>query len=118
MAREIYEIRLKNNLVPSTSASEALEAFNVQAGVDTLTEDETDIRVAVQEEHAVKLFVMAKTLYDTDKFEYEEIAGAIFSLAVSLGYYASASAVAECVTTWVERFYEMPNSDFQEWLLG
>lgn len=117
MARGIYEIKLKDNLFPALSAAEALEMCH-STTTGALLENETEINCIVKEEHVVKLFILAKTMYDTEKFECNEVESAVCALAQELGYYSKAAEVANCILSYVERFDEMTLSDLEEWIIG
>ena len=118
MVRAIYEVRLKENYFPALSGAEALHMQNSFTS-GNLQEEDVDIRVAVTAEHTVKMFLLCKTMYDMDKFDFKEIWSAIKALAVEMGYFAEAEKLADMVTTWTERISEdMTLQEFQEWLIG
>ena len=116
MAKELYEIKLKERYYPASSVDEALE---VQCNGDLetcLSEDNYDVSVAVEEEHTMKLFVLAKTMQDTERYVYNEVEAAICALAKELGYVKNYAEVADCVLTWVDRFDDMSLEELEEWL--
>lgn len=116
MAKELYEIKLKERYYPASSAAEALE---VQCNGDLkncLFEDDYEVSVVVKEEHTMKLFVLAKTMQDTEKYEYNEVEAAICALARELGYVKNYAEVTDCILTWVDRFDDMPLEELEEWL--
>ena len=116
MARGIYEITLKGRFVPALSIEEAL--LMQDSEFTQLMEENVDVKVIVKEEHTVKLFILAKAMYDTEKFECSEVRAAVCALAKEMGYEDNCDEVADCVITYVERFDEMSSSDLEEWLLG
>ena len=118
MVRAIYEIKLKESYFPAMSGAEALHMHNsVTSG--TLQEEDLDIKVAVNAEDTLKLFLLCKTMYDMEKFTFKEVWSAVKSLAVEMGYFASAEKLADTVTTWTERLAEdMTLQEFQEWLIS
>lgn len=118
MARGIYEIKLKDNFFPALSEEEALEMQNNGNCRAHLVDDEVEVTKIVSEEHTVKLFLLAKTMYDTEKFEYNEVESAVNALARELGYYNISSEVTDCVIKWVERFEDMALSELEEWIIG
>ena len=118
MAREIYEIKLKDCFIPALSEEDALEIKNINNSCGCLTADDVRVGVLVNEEHTMKLFLLAKSMSDTEKFECNEIEAAVGALALQLGYYNNYDEVAECVVTWVERFADMTMSDLEEWIIG
>ena len=116
MAKELYEIRLKERDYPASSVAEALD---IQCNGDmksALSEDDYEVSVVVKEEHTMKLFILAKTMQDTEKFEYDEVKAAVCALARELGYQKNYGEVADCILTWVDRFTEMPLEELQDWL--
>lgn len=117
MARGIYEVKLKERYFPAISAEDALEMQN-NGTTGALLENETEVTCIVKEEHTMKLFLLAKTMNDTEKFEFNEVESAVCALARELGYYNTYAEVANCVLTWVERFDEMTLSDLEEWIIG
>lgn len=116
MAKELYEIKLKERYYPASSVDEALE---VQCGGDLetcLSEDDYEVSVVVKEEHTMKLFVLAKVMQDMERYVYNEIEAAICALARELGYVKNYAEVADCVLTWVDRFDDMSLEELEEWL--
>lgn len=118
MAREIYELKLKDRFFPALSAADALEMHMNGDRHNALTEEAVEVGVIVKGEHTMKLFILAKTMYDTEKFEWNEVGAAVCALARELGYYKNAAEVANCVLTWVERFEDMTLSELEEWIIG
>lgn len=117
MAKSIYKIQLKEDLFPAVSAAEALEIQNNGNSFGVLQEDEVVVTPIVGEESTIKLFMLAKTMYDMEKYTYQEIKSTLTALACQMGYWKDSEQIAETVTTWVERFDELPADEFQEWLL-
>lgn len=118
MARRIYKIKLKENLFPALSEAEALEMQNNGNCRNILSEDEVMVSICVPEADTVKMFLLAKTMYDMEKFTYQEVAAAVRSVAMELGHWDIAQDVADIIITWVERFDEVSAEEFQEWLIG
>lgn len=118
MARGMYEIKLKQNLFPELSKADALDTFNMDGGYAGLKEEDVEINLVVQEEHTMKLFVLAVTMYDTDRFTYKEIETSVCALARELGYFFNADDIADVVMRWVERLDGMTLSEVEEWLIG
>ena len=117
MARAIYEIKLKERYVPARSESDAFDTHvNVSEFVGT--KEDVEIKMVVQDEHALKLFVLATTMYDTDRFSCEEIEASVRALAYRLGYYCNAEEVADTVVRWAERLDGLTLSEVEEWLIG
>ena len=119
MARAIYKITLKDNLVPANSKQDALDMFNMDPGYAEFKEEDVNIEVLAKEEHAVKLFYLAKTMYDTEKFDCQEVEAAVRALATSFGYFSTAQEITDCILIWVERIADdMTEEEFQEWLIS
>lgn len=119
MARTIYEIKLKNNLQPAHNMDDALDAFRSSSDAfENLCMEDVDIDVLVKEEDAVKLFVFAKTMADTDKFTLKELEATLRTLAQSLGYYTRVDNIVDCVLLWIERLDDVDYTEFGEWLLA
>lgn len=116
MAKELYEIKLKERYYPASSAAEALELQANGELTRSLSEDDFEVSVVVKEEHTMKLFILAKTMQDTEKYEYNEIEASICALARELGYHHNYAEVADCILTWVDRFDDMPLEELEEWL--
>lgn len=115
MARAIYEVKLKERYFPAHSEAEALEMQNESdCG---LKADEASVSLAVKEEHAVKLFLLAKTMYDTEKFDYNEVEVAVQALARELGYFTNYTEISGCIISWTERFCDIPMDEFVDWIL-
>ena len=118
MARGIYEIKLKERYFPAFDPEDALD-MQLNGEYMELKDEDVEITKVVKEEHTIKLFLLAKTLYDTDKFEYNEIEAAVCAMAREMGYCDKEVEVTNCVTTWVERIAEdMTPGELEEWLIG
>ena len=119
MARGIYEVKLKDRYFPALSVADAVDMKNNGDCRAVLQEEELEVNLIVKEEHTMQLFLLAKTMYDMEKFEYNEVKAVVSALARELGYFSTATQVAECVLTWVERFDEdYTISDLEEWIIG
>ena len=119
MARGIYEIKLRENYFPALSAADAVEMRNNGNCEDSIHPDDVEVELVVQEEHAMRLFLLAKTMYDTEKFTCHEVEVVIASLAREMGYFTNAEKIADCVTQWIERVAEdMSLHDLEEWIIG
>lgn len=118
MARGIYEVTLKHRYFPALSAVEALEMQNNGECRGILQEDDVQVNCVVKEEHTMKLFILAKTMYDTEKFELSEVQAAVSSLAIQLGYYFIHEEITDSILTWVDRFMDTSLNELQEWIIG
>jgi hypothetical protein len=118
MARAIYEIKLKERYVPAMNEADAFDTHLNVSNFGVEAKEDVEIKVAVQEEHTMKLFVLAVTMYDTDRFTSKEIEASVSALAHNLGYYANADELADVVMRWVERLDGMTLSEVEEWLIG
>ena len=118
MARGIYEITLKERFFPARSEEDAMEMQNTGTSCRALSSDEVCVSMVVTEEHAIKLFLLAKTMYDTEKFELDEVRAAVRALLGQQGYWHGTEDIIECVLTWVERFDDMTPAELEEWLIG
>lgn len=119
MARGIYEARLKNRFYPALCEGDAMEMQVNGVCHCGLTDEDIEVSLVVKEEHTMKLFVLAKSMYDSEKFEYLEVKSAVSAVAIKMGYYTTYEEVAECVISWVERVAEdMTLSELEEWLIG
>lgn len=118
MARGIYEIKLKERYFPALSVAEAVDMQN-NGNCHGLQEEDFEVTLIVKEEHTMQLFLLAKTMYDMEKFEYNEVKAVVRALALEMGYFSVADEVAECVLRWVERFdSDYTISDLEEWIIG
>lgn len=118
MARGIYEVKLRERYFPALCEADALE-MQINSEACGLKDEDVEISLVISEEHTMKLFLLAKTMYETEKFDYTEIEAALFALIQKLGYRGREEEVAVCVTTWVERIVEdMSPGEFEEWLIG
>lgn len=119
MARAIYEVKLRENYFPALSENDAVEMANSVTDNARLTSQDVVTQVTVPEDHTMKLFTLAKTMYDLDRFNFKEIKAAVTALAVEMGYYTTAEQLADMVTTWTERVSEdMTLGEFEEWVIG
>ena len=118
MARAIYQIKLRESYFPATSIEDALEMQRNGNSSGQLQDYEVTVTPRLGEESTIKLFLLAKTMYDMEKYTYLEVKSAVTALAREMGYFAEAEQFAETITTWVERFDDMPRDEFEEWLMG
>lgn len=119
MARGIYEVKLKEHYFPALSAADAVEMRNNGACDESLSDGEVEVTLLVKEEHTMQLFLLAKTMYDMEKFTCQEVEVVISALARELGYFSIAEDIADCVTLWVERVAEdMTIPELEEWIIG
>lgn len=119
MARGIYEVKLKQNYFPALSAADAVEMRNNGNCEEVIPEDEVEVKLVVQEDHTMQLFLLAKTMYDLEKFTFQEIEAVLVALAREMGYFGIAEDIADCVTLWVERVAEdMKIHELEEWIIG
>lgn len=118
MARGIYEIKLKEPYFPATSETEAVEMLKTDDIKGCFDSNSIEVSMVASEEDTMKMFILAKTMYDTDKFDCFEVGVAVEALARKMGYFSSANKIAECVIEWVEKFDEMTLSELQEWIIG
>jgi hypothetical protein len=119
MARGIYEVKLKEYYFPALSAADAVEMRNNGNCEEILQRDEVEVRLLVQEEHTMQLFLLAKTMYDMEKFSCKEVEAVIAALAREMGYFSTAEEIADCVTLWIERVAEdMTLHELEEWIIG
>lgn len=119
MARGIYQIKLKDSYFPALSSADAVEMRNNGNTDVDLSDDEVEVSLIVQEEHTVRLFLLAKMMYDMEKFSCQEVEVALSALAREMGYFGIAEDIADCVTLWVERVAEdMTPHELEEWIIG
>lgn len=118
MARSIYEVKLNPSLFPCNSTEEVDEMLSEAVNVKQSLKDSTVVEVKVKEEHTIKLFLLGKTLFDTEKFEWNEIFSSVCALAQELGYDKDFKDIADTVMTWCERLSYMDSEEFNEWLIG
>lgn len=118
MARAIYEVKLNPSLFPCNSAEEVDEMLIDAMGLKQSIKDSLTVEVKVKEEHTVKLFILGKTLFDTEKFEWNEVFSAVCALAQEFGYGEESKEIADSVLTWCERLSDMDSEEFDEWLIG
>jgi hypothetical protein len=119
MSRGIYEIKLKDNLFPALSAAEAVEMRNNCIGSCHLQDEEVEVKLIVSADHTMQMFLLAKTMYDMEKFTAPEIDAVIRALALQMGYINNHKEVADCVIKWVERAAEdMTLHELEEWIIG
>lgn len=119
MARGIYEVKLREHFFPALSAADAVDMRNNGAVEEILSDREVEVTLLVKEEHTMQLFLLAKTMYDMEKFTCQEVEAVISALAREMGYLDIAEEIADCVTLWVERVAEdMTLPELEEWIIG
>ena len=119
MPRTFYQIKLKECFFPAVSAEDALDMYNNGACCGGLHREEVDVGVAVNAEHTVKLFMLAKAMYDSEKFNCDEVEAAVRAVACKMGYPLTCEQIASSVIHWVERVGEdMTLAEMEEWLIN
>lgn len=118
MARSIYEIKLKEPYFPAQSEAEAIELLKDKDTVLFFSGPGIEVTTVVNEEDTMKLFILAKTMYDLEKFELNQIRLAVKAVAGQMGNYIQAEQITECVLSWTEKFDEMTLSELEEWIIG
>ena len=117
MARGIYEVKLKERYYPALSAADAVEMQLVHNGV--AEENDVEVSLVVKEEHTMQLFLLARTMYELEKFERDEIEVAVCALARKMGYFADTAEVVSCILNWVETtLEELTMHELEEWIIG
>ena len=118
MARGIYQIILKQNLFPALSEKDALETQDT-INIDAL-DREADIEaiLVVNEEDTMKLFTLAKTMQDLEKFDHREIEAAVRAMAIQMGHYSRVAQVVNTIMLWTERMDYLTPGEFEEWMIG
>lgn len=116
MGKAIYEMRLVRNMTVASSQQEAMDDYVLQeeGKFDEFTAKAYEV---VKEEDARKLFMLAKMMDDSEQFDYMEIETTVTALLRSMGYYNNLQDIADCITTWIERFSDYTSEEFQEWLI-
>ena len=119
MARGIYEIKLRENFLPALSESDAVDMLEGVTDNARIQKLDVEVSLKVPDEQTMKLFILAKSMYDLDKFTYQEICAATQALVRELGYFADAEDLADTICRWTERVSEdMTLTEFEEWLIG
>lgn len=119
MPRTFYQIKLKECFFPALSSEDALDMYNNGACNGGLHKDEVEIGVAVNAEHTMKLFLLAKTMYDSEKFDANEVEAAVRAVACQMGYPFTCEQIAESVVLWVERVCDdMTAAEMEEWMIN
>lgn len=118
MARAIYEIKLTEPFFPAQSANEAIELLKDKEPALFFSGPGIEVTTVVDEADTMKLFILAKTMYDTEKFELNQIRVAVRALAGQMGYYLQAEQITECVLSWTEKFDECTLSELEEWIIA
>lgn len=117
MARGIYEIKLKERFYPALSEADAVEMQFTHNGA--AEESDVEVSLAVREDHTMQLFLLARTMYELDKFERDEIEVVVCALARKLGYCTDTEDIVVCVLNWVEATSEeLTIHELEEWIIG
>ena len=118
MARGIYEINLNERYFPALSQKDALEMRNNGNCGECLQDSDVDINCLVPADDTMKLFILAKTMEESNRFEFSEIYSVVSALAIQLGYKEHEKEITNCILKWIERLDEMNIVDLEEWIIG
>lgn len=113
---KLYRIKLKSSLVPATTAE---NAFNSHLQLqNNMTLDQFNIHEEVCGEDTFKLLTTARMLLLSEKFEADEVVAMVEALAAKMGYFNSITFgdVRELICFWVERFDDLDDDEFMDWL--
>lgn len=115
MSKSMWEINLAHKLVVAETENDAME---IVAGMHEMSPDYLEAEVKLSHELTIRAFVLAQTMIDTEKFDYEEIrecTGAFLRLHTNLTSHELYS-IADKVFEDVERF-EGADESVLEWLI-
>lgn len=118
MSRAIYEIKLKEPYFPAKNVTEAVSMLKAKDTDLFFDGPGIEVTEVVSEQDTMKLFVLAKTMYDTDRFDLNQVRVAVRALAGQMGHYVIAEKITECVLEWAEKFEEMSLSELEEWIIA
>lgn len=116
MSKMLYEVRINPDVVPAVSKKDALGEI-YDAGI-TLTESDAVINVLLDEDKTVRLFTLARMMYQSEKYEYDEISAALLGLCKCMGCEErEAQMCVNAVCTWCERLEDADDDEWEEWLM-
>lgn len=116
MGKAIYEMKPRINMMVASDPQAATDEWVLQndAVLDETTAKGYEV---VKEEDTRKLFMLAKMMDDSEQFDYIEIEAVVAAMLRHMGYFNSIEDIADCITTWTERFSDYTPEEFQEWLI-
>lgn len=116
MSKMLYEIRINPDVIPAVSRKDALEELN-NSGI-SLTENDTSVIVLLDEDKTVRLFTLARMMYQSEKYEYDEINAALLGLCKCMGCEErEARMCVDAVCTWCERMEDLDDDEWEDWLM-
>lgn len=111
---KLYQYKYAVRVVPGRNPEEANEHFMTEREVKGF--DDADFELLVPHVDFVKLFRLARTLYEFDYYTPEDISALVSTYATKLGYTLSDSDIWHGIMKWVERFSDADDEDIEDWL--
>lgn len=111
---ELYEYKYAVKVSPGRNAEEAQAHFMADLEIKGI--EKSDFKLLVPHEDFVKLFRLARTLYEVDQYTPEDISTLVSTYANILGYTLSNSDIWHGILKWAERLSDSDDEDIEDWL--
>lgn len=109
---ELYAYKCAVRVAPGRNPEEANEHFTAQLEVTGFK----DFELLVPHADFVKLFRLARTLYEFEYYTPEDIFTLVSTYANRLGYTLSNSDIWNGIMKWAEMFSDADDEDIEDWL--
>ena len=109
----LYRYKHAITVVPSPNTENAQDRY---FGETEIWADQKDFEILVPHQDFVKLFRLARTLYDIEQYSAEDVETLVDAYAKKLGYSLSSSDLWHGILKWVERFDDFGDEDIEDWL--
>ena len=109
---KLYASKYAVRVAPGRNPEEANEHFMAEQEVTGFE----DFELLISHADFVKLFRLARTLYEFDYYTSEDISALVRTYANKLGYTLSDSDIWHGIMKWAERFSDADDEDIEDWL--
>lgn len=110
----LYKYNFAVTAVPAMTAEDAADRYSNET--DDATTNEKDFSVLVPHEDFIKIFRLARTLYEIEQYTAEDVEVLVEAYSKNLGYNLSKSDLWYGILLWAERLMDMDDEDIEDWL--
>lgn len=115
MAKQIYRMSLQCHMGVAESAEGIFEEMSTLY-YEGLKKEYVNIEPAVSEEITKKMLLLHRVMFNSEKFEYQDIFNAIMSL-VPAENWNEREEIADAVCVTGERLLDLDEEEFMDWFV-
>lgn len=115
MAKQIYRMNLQHHMGIAESEDGFFEELNTLY-YEGLKKEDVEIKPVVSEEITKKMLLLHRVMFNSEKFEYQDIFNAIMSL-VPAENWDEREEIADAVCVTGERLLDLDEEEFMDWFV-